>query len=516
MLVSLAMIVKNEEATLAHCLESVKPIVDEMVIVDTGSTDRTIEIAKGFGASVHHFQWCDDYSAARNESLKHCNGEWVLIIDADEAIDPLDYEKIKNVCTSPFADAYNLTHRHYLPSASITNQGVSAVPNTSDYSEGKGLPFFADNPVCRLARAFNGLTFWGRIHEDIAPWLSEHGKTVKPLDAVIHHYGKMFIDRDDQKLNYYYMLAAQEAERFPDRLKTQYNLLQMALPAKKWDVALRSADECIKISPTADSFVLLGRSLALHELGRFEEAVSCFDLLLSQEPGHAMALSGKAMSLVALGNIGEGRQTLLKAIALNPNYVSGHLCLAQLEMKNGDMAAARKVLSDAINAMPGEPKLYDQLINIELYENRPQQAASLAARAMAMCPNTGQGRGSSREGWQSIIAQYNCQLAESELTKGNGDAAKQILLNALESAPMAPKLYDLLIKIEMDRGNLPQAARHALKGIQNCQTSSPLWYRLAAAYLSKAGERHKAKSILEIGVKAFPGDTDLIRLMGII
>jgi len=516
MLISLAMIVKNEEATLAHCLESVRPIVDEMIIVDTGSTDRTVEIAKGFGASVHHFQWCDDYSAARNESLKHCMGEWVLVLDADESIDPMDYEKIKNACSNPSADAYELVHRHYLPSASITNQGVSAVPNTSDYSEGKGLPFFADNPVCRLSRAFNGLAFWGRVHEDIAVWLSEHGKTVKPLNAVIHHYGKMFIDRDDQKVDYYFMLAAQEAERFPCLLKTQYNLLQMALPAKKWDVALRSADECIKINPAADSFVLLGRGLALHELGRFEEAINCLDLLLGQEPGHAMALSGKAMSLVALGNIGDGRRTLLESIALNPNYVSGHLCLAQLEMKNGDMDAARKILSDAISAMPDEPKLYDQLINIELHENRQQQAASLAARATAMCPNTGEGRGSSSERWQGIIAQYNCQLAESELSKGHEGAAKQMLLDALKIAPMAPGLYDLLIKIEMDRGNMPQAAQHALKGIQNCPGGNILWYRLAAVHLSRVGERQTALSILELGKKSFPGDPDLARLGGII
>jgi tetratricopeptide (TPR) repeat protein len=516
MLISLAMIVKNEEETLAHCLESVKPIVDEMIIVDTGSTDRTIEIAKGFGASVHHFQWCDDYSAARNESLKHCNGEWVLIIDADEAIDPLDYEKIKNACTSPFADAYELIHRHYLPSASITNQGVSAVPNTSDYSEGMGLPFFADNPVCRLTRAFNDLAFWGRVHEDIAVWLSEHGKTVKPLNAVIHHYGKMFIDRDDQKSDYYFMLAAQEAERFPDLLKTQYNLLQMALPAKKWEVALRSADECIKISPAADSFVLLGRGLALHELGRFGEAINCFDLLLGQEPGHAMALSGKAMSLVALGNIGDGRQTLLEAIALNPNYVSGHLCLAQLEMKNGDMDAARRILSNAISAMPNEPKLYDQLINIELHENKLQQAIGLAARAMTICPNTGEGRGSSKERWQGVIAMCSSQLAESELAISNADTAKKILLNALETATMAPGLYDLLIKIEMEKGDLAQATQHALKGIQNCPGGNILWYRLVAVHLSNVGERQAALSILQLGRMAFPSDPDLERLTGII
>ena len=78
--VSLCMIVKNEEAYLADCLASAKPFVDEMVIVDTGSTDRTVEIAERFGAKVFHFPWCDDFAAARNESLRHASGDWILVL----------------------------------------------------------------------------------------------------------------------------------------------------------------------------------------------------------------------------------------------------------------------------------------------------------------------------------------------------------------------------------------------------------------------------------------------------
>ena len=65
------MIVKNEEIALPKCLSSVKGVVNEMVVLDTGSTDRTVEIALQFGAKVHHFEWCDDFSVARNLSLIH-------------------------------------------------------------------------------------------------------------------------------------------------------------------------------------------------------------------------------------------------------------------------------------------------------------------------------------------------------------------------------------------------------------------------------------------------------------
>ncbi|MDR0498368.1 MAG: glycosyltransferase family 2 protein, partial [Holophagales bacterium] len=102
-LISLAMIVKDEEAVLAHCLKSVEGLVDEIIIVDTGSRDKTLDIAQAFGAQVHHFKWCDDFAAARNESLKYCVNPWILILDADEAIDPLDYEKIKDACLHPVA-----------------------------------------------------------------------------------------------------------------------------------------------------------------------------------------------------------------------------------------------------------------------------------------------------------------------------------------------------------------------------------------------------------------------------
>jgi len=86
--ISVCMIVKNEAPCLARCLESVKGIADEIIIVDTGSEDQTVQIAHTFTDKVFHFDWCDDFSAARNESLKHATGDWVMILDADEVLEP--------------------------------------------------------------------------------------------------------------------------------------------------------------------------------------------------------------------------------------------------------------------------------------------------------------------------------------------------------------------------------------------------------------------------------------------
>ena len=82
------MIVRDSARTLPACLESIRPWVDEMVIVDTGSVDETPRIVESFGGRLFHFPWCDDFSAARNESLRHARGDWLFWMDSDDTIPP--------------------------------------------------------------------------------------------------------------------------------------------------------------------------------------------------------------------------------------------------------------------------------------------------------------------------------------------------------------------------------------------------------------------------------------------
>ena len=83
---SFCAIALNEEKSLPQCLLSVKDLVDEIILLDTGSSDRTVEVARSLGAKVNLFQWCNDFAVARNEALKYVTGEWVLILDADEIL----------------------------------------------------------------------------------------------------------------------------------------------------------------------------------------------------------------------------------------------------------------------------------------------------------------------------------------------------------------------------------------------------------------------------------------------
>lgn len=140
---SVCLIVKNEEQFLDRCLQSVCDIARQIVVVDTGSTDRTVEIAKKFNAEVYYFTWNDDFSAARNKALIHATGDWVLSIDADEELMPEHKKTILAEMQSAKVMGYRLP---------IFNHGQE--------QEGCGY-------VPRLFRNAPGLFFVGRVHEEI-------------------------------------------------------------------------------------------------------------------------------------------------------------------------------------------------------------------------------------------------------------------------------------------------------------------------------------------------------------
>ncbi|MEC0171900.1 glycosyltransferase [Paenibacillus graminis] len=143
------MIVKNEEAVLDRCLNSVKEIADEIIIVDTGSTDNTKEIASQFTDKIFDFTWCNDFSIARNESLKYAEGKWILVLDADEylsANQQIDWKKFLNTETP---------NKNYAYSLKVINH--TGGPN-------KGI---TTAPVTRLFPNYMGIRFANPIHEQL-------------------------------------------------------------------------------------------------------------------------------------------------------------------------------------------------------------------------------------------------------------------------------------------------------------------------------------------------------------
>ena len=111
-MLSVAIVSKNEEKTIGLCIESVRNIADEIIVVDSGSTDRTVEIAKELGAKVFFREWTD-YVDQVNYTLNLCSGEWILVLDADEAVDEKLSRSIKEAIENREYDCYKLKRRTY-------------------------------------------------------------------------------------------------------------------------------------------------------------------------------------------------------------------------------------------------------------------------------------------------------------------------------------------------------------------------------------------------------------------
>lgn len=180
--ISLCMIVKNEEANIARCLQSVTGVVDEMIIVDTGSTDRTLEIAKELGAKIFHYEWNDNFSEARNYSLEQAKSDWILFLDADEELTNESKGNLGKYIREEKCEGYFIKIVNY-----IGKEGwVETCPDL----------------VFRLFRNKPQYRFHGAIHEQIADVILKNNKTAAYQIAegiVINHYG--YLDTQIEEKN---------------------------------------------------------------------------------------------------------------------------------------------------------------------------------------------------------------------------------------------------------------------------------------------------------------------------
>lgn len=167
--ISLCLITKNEDYCLARCLESAKKLVDEIIIVDTGSEDNTISTARIYGASVFPFAWIDDFSAARNFAISKASGTWILFLDADEVLAPLSRDELTAFLKTSQAEGYYFKICSYLD-------------HTYETVEDYVVRLFKNKPEYR---------FIGAIHEQIAGSIkSSCGDTSLFLSPfTIYHYG---------------------------------------------------------------------------------------------------------------------------------------------------------------------------------------------------------------------------------------------------------------------------------------------------------------------------------------
>jgi tetratricopeptide (TPR) repeat protein len=388
---SLAMIVKNEEANLLHCLGSVEGLVDEIVILDTGSTDRTLEIASSFGAIIGHFQWCNDFAAARNAALGLCTQEWVLVLDADEAVDRMDHAVIRDALQSGGAPAFCLPVRSYVPTGDVLCFDQVPSRNTSSYTEGSSCSYFVDVPLLRLCRNFPDLAFRGAIHEILDGYFQAKGLPVGTCPAVIHHYGKLATDYDRSKQPLYLAIAEKEAARTPGNAHAQFLLLMQAKMLEDWKLVLKAFRAFQKLEKHPPAFVLIAAAEARLNLGNPAEALPLLERVLRSEPRNTLARHVQALALVAVQRPREAMEALQKAIASNPGFAPSVHLLSSLEYQAGWPDRARATLRDGLGHSPANERLYRALIKLDLDSQQNGLASRDAQEALQVCPNGGEG-----------------------------------------------------------------------------------------------------------------------------
>jgi len=391
--ITLCMIARNEQRFLRTCLEHAQGAFDELVLVDTGSTDDTTAIAESFGAKVLHFPWCDDFSAPRNVGLQAATGDWILVLDADEFVQPGGCERIRELVQNPRALGY---HLHFV----------------NVYGKGKTLGVM----MVRLFRNLPGLAYQNVIHEQVTPSLQRLGQPLGLAllagEVVVEHHGytdEVMDQRGKNERNE--RLFEKQLAQAPDDVYGHYKYgdFLRRVPGRSAD-ARRLLDRCLELilagPPTlprelpyagevaalcaleaaragdnqrarevldvalrrfvpTPNLHYLAASLALAD-HRPDDAILHFRRCLAYRgqtlvvpiqdgiTGH-VSLAGIAQAHLLRKELDRAQRLLEQAIAIEPAYEVAHLALSRLWLTRGDVPRALQTLTTFLAAHPDSP-----------------------------------------------------------------------------------------------------------------------------------------------------------------
>ncbi len=311
-LISLCMIVKNEEESIERCIKSVKQLVDEMIIVDTGSDDKTVEICRALGATVYSYQWKNDFADARNYSLSLAKGKWILWLDADEEIhQDTDPNAFRRLAQTKMYDLYNFELNNFYGDEVDYDRVIRIL-----------------HP--RLFRNGIGFHFTNSIHEtlniDEILLKSNKEKRVGKASVCIWHYG--YLDK--------YVNNKGKSER-------NITLLLDALTNNEEDPWLyyHLASEYYRLKDFTKSFQYINRSIVLFvmnqltppsllyklkysillSVGSFEGAYPAIEKAISLYPDYVDLLFYKAVILMQLNKYKEAIETFDQCLEIGEDHI---------------------------------------------------------------------------------------------------------------------------------------------------------------------------------------------------
>ncbi|MFH1570870.1 MAG: glycosyltransferase, partial [Gemmatimonadota bacterium] len=400
---SLCMIVRDEEARLGRCLDSVRGLADEIVVVDTGSRDRTVSLAESHGARVGHFPWCDDFAAARNASLALATGDWIMWLDADDILPAEYHDQIRGLIAGERDRAY-----FYV----LDDQGY-------------------ENVSCLQMRLFPnlpGVAFEMPIHEQVTPSLGRLGVRLVPTEVRVVHTGYSTPEVVEAKKDRYLAIMERWLESHP-----------------------------------GDYIVRSHVALTYHTTGRVEEAVEHYRAIIEESSCladhnyvvYTTALLFLGRSLARLGRHEEARQWMHRAEEVDGDYVLTRFSLAEVYLDLGQPARA---VEYARSVLEREPQLtFFPIDQREL----TYSALCVCGRAHLQLQQLEEADGCFRRAAEVPVARRADALGSlSEVYRARGDrqAALEVLDRARQQDPASLKHIFNAGMLHLEGGNLEAAA----------------------------------------------------------
>ena len=377
--IALSMIVRDEESTLPACLESVKDLVDEMVIADTGSKDGTQEVARRFGARCVSIPWEDDFARARNQALGGIRCDWVLSMDADEQLDENAKRVLPCLLEASVTDGYYVTIYDYVLNSDANVWDYPAKTNRCEFAPAQRFPAYIEHANIRLFRHRPEIYFAGTIHESVGPRIVESGGVLGKAEFVIHHFG-LISDPPTQarKRQLYRRLLHKKIQEMPQDVQAHLECGRAEL------CVFHDAEEALKCFAAACQLrprlaaAWLYQGSALRRLGRPVEALEALRRAESISGRKADVAEGEGDAYYDLQDFDAARRSYERALACRQPRPCVESKLGLAEVRLGRTLAGLDRLRQAVRKEPWSGEHHDRLIQACCWLNLVEEAASAA------------------------------------------------------------------------------------------------------------------------------------------
>jgi FkbM family methyltransferase len=442
--VSWCLIVKNEEANLADCLAPVRELVEEIIVVDTGSTDCTREIAASLGARVFEFPWVDSFSAARNACLTHATGQWIFWLDADDRIDADNRERLRALL------------------AGLGNENDAWVMKCHCLPGPEGGSGTVVDHV-RLFRNVTDLRWDYRVHEQILPAVRRAGHKVRWCDVVIQHVGYQDSALRQRKLQRDWRLLQKEHTERPDDAFILFNLGSISVETGRLNDALGYLQRSLAKSDPRDSIVrkLYALLAQCHRLlGQGELSLCACRKGREFYPDDVELLFQDGLTRRATGDRAGARDCWMQMRQPHRTdhfaSIDAALCgyktlhnLADLELEAGNLAEAeshwRSTLAAQPDFVPARLGLGEVYLRLGRWADLEQTATTLA------------GVGLATEGELLRVRGY--------LARGEFSDCYRLLERIIAEAPKSPHVLRVLSHALLQEGKDWPAAERVLRSL---------------------------------------------------